>query len=178
LQVLRNRALGLKGEQEPTVNNNEGIRKLESMLQMATAVYGSIADLHAESTSCDWTSRFLEGMRYQLKRMLALLLDYLMTSSTSKRFWVHSFSISPALDTRSFESFTCPTGQFFILILMYSGLSASDAKNHEAKTFSTTVKGRTLHLSGSHRSWMASSVARPSPNAIIRTTCTRHQKSS
>jgi hypothetical protein len=139
LQVLRDRALGLNGEQEPTVNNNEGIRTLESMLQMATAVYGSIADLHAESTSCDWTSGFLEGMRYQLKRMLALLLDYL-TSSTSRRFWVHSFSISPALDTRSFESFTYPTGQLSILVLMYSGLSASDAKNHEAKSFSTTVK--------------------------------------
>jgi hypothetical protein len=100
--VIRNRALGLRVEQQPAVNSTEGLIILECMLQMLAVVYASIAELDAESQTCAWSSGFLEGIRYQLKRMLQVLFEYLKTSRTPRRLWVrasssyvHSFKSSP-----------------------------------------------------------------------------------
>jgi hypothetical protein len=156
--VIRNRALGLRVQEQPAVNSTEGLKTLECMLQMLTAVYGAIAELVSESELkiCDWTSGFLEGMRYQLRRMLAVLVEYLKTSDTPKRFWVcASYKCSGSFR----ECFSLPEGRFFILILLYSGLSAAHKKDAEAEEsatiFSTSDRRRTFLLSSPHRSWLA-----------------------
>jgi hypothetical protein len=88
------------------------------MLQMLAVVYASIAELDSESQACTWSSGFLEGIRYQLKRMLQVLFEYLKTSRTPRRLWVrassscvHSFKSSSIFQrTRHDMQLACSQG--------------------------------------------------------------------
>lgn len=63
---------------------------------MLTSVYASIAERVSQLQANSWASGFLDGMRYQLKRMLAVLLECLQNSNTPKRFWVRTLWSSPS----------------------------------------------------------------------------------
>ena len=91
-KVLRNIALAFRLQIRPAVNSPEGLKFLESMLHMLTAVYASVAESVPQSRAGSWASGFLEGMRYQLRRMLGVLLECLQKSNTPKRFWVRTVS--------------------------------------------------------------------------------------
>lgn len=95
-KVLRNIALALRLQIRPGVNSPEGLKFLESMLHMLTSVYASIAERVSQLQANSWASGFLDGMRYQLKRMLAVLLECLQNSNTPKRFWVRTLWSSPS----------------------------------------------------------------------------------
>lgn len=57
---------------------------------MLTSVYGAITEFVPQSQTSSWASAFLDGMRYQLGRVLGILMEYLKTSNTPKRFWVRT----------------------------------------------------------------------------------------
>lgn len=94
-------ALGMKTQSQPLCNTADGLRQCEDMIRFLSDIYTSIAGLSVRNgfnsgksmssaikASQDWPESFLEGMRYQLRRMLTNLLDRLSPTTSSARLKV------------------------------------------------------------------------------------------
>lgn len=93
---VRNLALGMKSQRQPLCNTADGLRQCEDMIRFMTDLYMSLVDLATRNVARStaglttslrgtrlWPESFLEGMRYQLRRMLTHLLDRLSQPTTS-----------------------------------------------------------------------------------------------
>lgn len=98
---VRNLALGMKSQRQPLCNTADGLRQCEDMIRFLSDLYTSIAGLSARNGvnsgtfmsstikgTQNWPESFLEGMRYQLRRMLTHLLDRLSPTTSSARLKV------------------------------------------------------------------------------------------
>lgn len=102
---VRNLALGLKSQRQPLCNTADGMRSCEDMIRFLTDLYAFLAGLAAKAWNMKggrltstakgphhWSESFLEGMRYQMRRMIVNLVDRICPSSAPGRLKVHCSS--------------------------------------------------------------------------------------
>jgi hypothetical protein len=93
-KTLRDASLGFNHDgKQPLCDSAEGLNNCEGMLHMLTDIYAKVALLAHESAETPkhvaaWTAGFMNGMQYQLQRMIRLLLEILNNRPLPKRFRV------------------------------------------------------------------------------------------